>query len=42
VVGRLVRMAEERECGLKDLPVNDLKKAHAFLTEDVLKNKPGF
>lgn len=34
VVGRLVRLAEERGCTLKDLRVNDLKTAHAFLTEE--------
>ncbi len=35
VVGNLVRIAEERGVELKDLPVNDLKTAHAFLTEEV-------
>ena len=35
VVGNLVRIAEERGVELKDLPVNDLKSAHAFLTEEV-------
>ena len=35
VVGNLVRLAEERECALKDLSELDLKSAHAFLTQDV-------
>jgi argininosuccinate lyase len=35
VVGRLVRLAEERGCTLKDLPPDELKAAHAFITEDV-------
>ena len=35
VVGRLVRLAEERGCALKDLRSDELKSAHAFLTEEV-------
>ena len=35
VVGNLVRLAEERDCALKDLNTRELKAAHAFLTEDV-------
>jgi len=35
VVGKLVRLAEEGGCALKDLSAHDLKTAHAFLTEEV-------
>jgi len=34
VVGRLVRLAEERGCSLANLPAGDRKAAHALLTED--------
>ncbi|HEY3322227.1 MAG TPA: argininosuccinate lyase [Planctomycetota bacterium] len=35
VVGSMVQLAEERGCTLKELPANELKTAHAFLTEDM-------
>jgi len=35
VVGKLVRMAEERGCMLADLPAEDLRRAHSFIKEDV-------
>jgi argininosuccinate lyase len=35
VVGNLVQIAEDRGVELKELPVEVLKSAHAFLTEDV-------
>ena len=35
VVGKLVKLAEERGVSLKDLNTGELKSAHAFLTEEV-------
>jgi argininosuccinate lyase len=35
VVGKLVRMAEERGASLRDLRADELKSAHSFLTEDI-------